>query len=65
MSNPKPIWELVIADMAERDKVGRNRYGEALTVETNMDAIQYAYEEALDLAVYLRCEIERRKNAAK
>ena len=57
----KPIWELVIQDMAERDKIGRNRYGEALTVETNMDALQYAYEEALDLAVYLRCEIERRK----
>lgn len=56
----KPIWELVIADMHERDQVGRFRYGTPLQAHNGRDALQDAYEEALDLAVYLRQAIEER-----
>lgn len=55
-----PIWELVIADMRERDNVGRSRYGTPLQANNGRDALVDAYQEALDLAVYLRQAIEER-----
>lgn len=61
-NNGKPVWDLVIEDMIERDKVGRERYGTPLQAHNGRDALQDAYEEALDLAVYLKQEIEERKN---
>lgn len=57
-----PIWELVIADMHERDGVGRERYGTPLQAHNGRDALRDAYEEALDLAVYLRQAIEGRED---
>jgi len=59
-NNSRPIWELVIADMHKRDHVGRERYGTPLQANNGRDALQDAYEEALDLAVYLRQAIEER-----
>lgn len=56
-----PIWELVVADMKERDRIGRERYGTPLQAHNGRDALQDAYEEALDLAVYLRQAIEERR----
>jgi hypothetical protein len=56
-----PIWELVIADMHERDHVGRERYGTPLQANNGRDALQDAYEEALDLVVYLRQAIKERE----
>lgn len=56
-----PIWDLVIADMRERDRVGRERYGTPLRVNNGRDALVDAYQEALDLVVYLRQAIEERK----
>lgn len=56
----KPIWNLVIADMQERDKVGRERYGTPLQAHNGRDALIDAYQEALDLVVYLRQAIEER-----
>ena len=61
-NDSKPIWELVIADMHARDKLGRQRYGVPLQAGNGRDALQDAYEEALDLAVYLRQAIEERKH---
>lgn len=55
-----PIWELVIADMHERDHVGRQRYGTPLQANNGRDALIDAYQEALDLVVYLRQLIEER-----
>jgi len=49
-----PVWELVIADMRERDQVGRARYGTPLQAHNGRDALADAYAEALDLAVYLK-----------
>jgi len=49
-----PIWNLVIADMLERDHVGRQRHGTPLQANNGRDALIDAYQEALDLVVYLR-----------
>lgn len=59
------IWDLVIADMRERDRIGRERYGTPLQAGNGRKMLVDAYQEILDLAVYLRGEIEeRRKRAA-
>jgi hypothetical protein len=67
MSQPPPtpsdgpaVWDLVLADMAERDREGRRRYGVPLQPGNGRDALRDAYEEALDLAVYLRQAIAER-----
>lgn len=56
-----PIWDLVVDDMRERDRVGRQRYGTPLQVNNGRDALVDAYQEALDLVVYLRQAIEERQ----
>jgi hypothetical protein len=55
-----PVWPLVIADMQARDKLGRERYNVPLQPFNGRDALRDAYEEALDLCVYLRQAIEER-----
>ncbi len=49
-----PVWPLVVADMESRDVEGRKRYGTPLQPFNGRDALVDAYQEALDLAVYLR-----------
>jgi len=61
----KPIWEMVIEDMHERDQVGRQRYGTPLQAHNGRDTLQDAYEEALNLVVYLRQTIEERNQKEK
>jgi len=58
---PKPlpsmypaVWPMVMQDMEHRDQVGRKRYGTPLQPHNGRDALRDAYEEALDLCVYLR-----------
>jgi hypothetical protein len=59
---PEPatgIEAQVCADIAARQRVGIAKYG--VTVEQSPDdMLRHAYEEALDLAVYLKAELERR-----
>lgn len=51
----------VCEDIAARQRVGIAKYGR--TVEQSPDdMIRHAYEEALDLAVYLKAEIERKRD---
>lgn len=57
------IWSLVIRDMQERDALGRARYGMPLQAHNGRDALVDAYQEALDLVVYLRQAIEERNGA--
>lgn len=59
-SNQK-VWDLVIQDMRERDELGTARYGTPLQTNNGRDHLVDAYQEALDLVVYLRAEIEERK----
>ena len=54
-------WQLVIADMQDRDRIGREKYGTPLQPLNGRDSLVDAYQEALDLCVYLRNEIEERK----
>lgn len=61
-SSKPAVWDLVIADMRDRDHVGRQRYGTPLQPHNGRDALVDAYQEALDLAVYLRQAIEERRN---
>lgn len=56
----KAIPDMVIEDIRKRDEIGRKEYGTRLYAKTEIDGLQYAYEEALDLAIYLRHEIEKR-----
>jgi hypothetical protein len=60
-NDSRPIWELVIEDMQERDDEGRRKYGVPLQAGNGRDPLIDAYQEALDLAVYLRQAIEERK----
>lgn len=55
-----PAWSLVIRDMADRDMFGRSKYGTPLQPHNGRDALKDAYQEALDLAVYLRTAIYER-----
>ena len=64
-NDSRPIWELVIEDMQSRDHVGRERYGTPLQANNGRDSLRDAYEEALDLAVYLKTAIEERDEIAR
>lgn len=55
-----PIGELVIADLIDRMAVGTERYGMPLTAHNGRDALVDAYQEAMDLTLYLRQAIEER-----
>ena len=48
----------VIADLDEREHVGISRYGDSLRAYNGRDPLIDAYQENLDLAVYLRQAIE-------
>lgn len=56
--DPKPgkvaVVDYVLADIRERAEEGRERYGMYLEAGNGRDALWDAYQEALDLAMYLR-----------
>jgi len=56
-----PVWDLVMADMRERDAEGRRRYGTPLQPFNGRKPLVDAYQEALDQVVYLRQEIYERE----
>jgi hypothetical protein len=62
-NNRRPSWELVIEDMEERNRTGIAKYGTPLQPMNGRDSLVDAYQEALDLVVYLRNEIEERRGA--
>jgi hypothetical protein len=53
-SKSPAIWDLVIRDMVERDGIGTKKYGTRLQPNNGRKALVDAYQEALDLVVYLR-----------
>lgn len=59
-SNAPAVWDLVEADMRERDQIGAQKYGTRLQPHNGRDALVDAYQEALDLVVYLRQAIYER-----
>ena len=54
------VWDLVIADMQERDRFGLQKYNTRLQPFNGRDPLVDAYQEVLDLAVYLRQSIFER-----
>lgn len=69
--NPKPkkgkakhTVDMVIADLKERKKAGKKKYGVAHQWDNGRNHILDAYEESLDQTVYLRAELEKRKHNA-
>lgn len=66
MNTPEPmpsknqypaIWDLVIEDMRQRDQSGQEKYNTRLQPFNGRNSLLDAYQEALDLAVYLRQKI--------
>lgn len=59
--NATGIEARVCADIAARQAVGVRKYGGTLADNPagRAERIRHAYEEALDLAVYLRWELDR------
>jgi len=63
-SRPSPdpsLWDIVIADMSERHRVGVERYGTPLTAHNGRDHLIDAYQEALDMAVYLAAWLDEKE----
>lgn len=59
-SDSPAMQDLVIADIEERKQIGLERYGQLLKAHTGRDALVDAYQEALDLCMYLRQAIYER-----
>lgn len=61
IANDQPaMWAIVMDDFGKRDFMGRRKYGVPLQPHNGRDALKDAYEEALDLCVYLRQAIYER-----
>lgn len=57
----KKTWQLVVDDMWERDEMGARKYGVRHQHDNGRDHLVDGYQEVLDLACYMRAEIERRR----
>lgn len=57
------MHDLVADDLRRRRDFGLRKYGTLLQAGNGRDALRDAYDEALDLAVYLRQAIEERDSA--
>jgi hypothetical protein len=57
----KSIQAQVREDLEKRERLGVERYGTALYPRNGRDALLDAYEEALDLACYLKLALVERE----
>jgi len=53
-----PILGMVLTDLTNRALEGKEKYGEPLLAHNGRNPLWDAYQEALDLAMYLRQAIE-------
>jgi len=60
MKPPSAILQIVIAELKVREERGLNKYGTTMDRKdlTTKEWLQHAYEEALDLSLYLKKLIE-------
>ena len=58
------VLDLVVKDLKERAGMGKERYGTYLKTHNGRDALWDAYQEALDLCMYLRQELAERESDA-
>ena len=61
--NHKTSWDYVLEDIAKREKMGYNKYGKYLTVNTDEDMLQHLYEELLDATVYTKTLLMQRNTS--
>ena len=61
----KQVWPLVVKDMLERNEAGAVKYNRYLQTDCPDNMLQHAYEEALDLCVYLKTQLEKKNNAVR
>ena len=55
-------WDYVREDINNREELGALKYNKYLTPSTSEDMLNHAYNEALDLVVYLRTLLLQRNN---
>lgn len=55
------VWDAVVEDIRARDAAGEKKYGVRLQPFNGREAVVDAYQEALDLAVYLKQAILERQ----
>lgn len=48
------IWPLVIEDIQDRVEMGKSKYSTVLQANNGRDALMDAYQEAIDMVLYLR-----------
>jgi hypothetical protein len=60
-----PLRETILFGLYERAWAGRQKYGTYLETGNGRDALWDAYQEALDLVMYLRQAILERESAAR
>lgn len=58
--NGAEIWPVVMKDIIMRVEAGKEKYGTPLRANNGRDALWDAYQEALDLCMYLRQSIIER-----
>jgi len=58
----KQVWPEVVHDMLARNEEGAKKYNRYLCSDCPDNMLQHAYEEALDLAVYLKTLILKEKD---
>jgi hypothetical protein len=67
--NPKQgkqvVIDVVLADIRERAEMGKQKYGTYLETHNGRDALWDAYQEALDLVMYLRQAILEAETARR
>lgn len=61
----RSTWDLVIEDMAERDRLGAGKVRRSAPARQRPRHLVDAYQECLDQALYLRAEIEKRKGGPR
>jgi hypothetical protein len=63
MKPPSTILQVVIAELKVREERGLHKYGTTMDRKdlTEKEWLQHAYEEALDLAMYLRKLIKEKE----
>lgn len=58
------VLQYVLGDLCARAETGKKKYGTYLKTHNGRDALWDAYQEALDLVMYLRQEILERETLA-
>jgi len=61
----KVVVDVVLADIRERAETGKLKYGTYLQTNNGRDALWDAYQEAIDLVMYLRQKLlEQERDSA-